>query len=90
MYVIRRGADVWEVLFSRFFHSNIDITQFKISSRKQGSYSESSRLDLSVKISGNNFALADAEGNSSGSLNRGEIADLILLRILLAICPKLW
>ena len=35
-----------------------------------------------------NFALSDAEDNTSGSLNRGHIADLPFLRTLLAICQK--
>ena len=51
---------------------------------------ESSRLEISEKFSANNFALTDAEDNTTGSLNRGGIADLPLLRTLLAICnlPK--
>ena len=36
---------------------------------------ESSRLGLLEKFSSNNFALSDAEGNTSGPLNRGGIAD---------------
>ena len=47
-----------------------------------------SRLDFKEKFSGNNFALSDAEDNTSGSLNRGGIADLPLLRTLLAIYQK--
>ena len=35
-----------------------------------------------------NFDLSDAEDNTSGPLNRGGIADLPLLRTLLAICQK--
>ena len=35
-----------------------------------------------------NFALSDAEGSTSGLLNRGAITDLSLLRILLAIRQK--
>ena len=35
-----------------------------------------------------NSALSDAEDNTSGPLNRGGIADLRLLRTLLAICQK--
>ena len=35
-----------------------------------------------------NFALSDAEDNTSGTLNRGGIADLPLLRTLLAMCQK--
>ena len=49
---------------------------------------ESSRLEFSEKFSANNFALSDAEDNTSGLLNRGGIADLPLLRTLLAIYHK--
>ena len=49
---------------------------------------ESSRSEFLVKFSANNFALSDAEDNTSGPLNRGGIADLPLLRTLLAICQK--
>ena len=49
---------------------------------------ESSRLELKEKFSANNFALSDAEDNTSGPLNRGGIADLPLLRTLLAIRQK--
>ena len=44
-----------------------------------------SRLEFSKKFLANNFALSDGEGNISGSLNREDIADLPLLRTLLAI-----
>ena len=43
---------------------------------------ESSRLEF---LEANNFALSDEEDNTSGPLNRGGVADLPLLRILLAI-----
>ena len=36
------------------------------------------------------FTLSDAEDNTSEPLNRGGIADLPLLRTLLAICQKSW
>ena len=49
---------------------------------------ESSRLEFLEKFSANNFALSDAEDNTSRPLNRGGIADLPLLRTLLAICQK--
>ena len=49
---------------------------------------ESSRLEFLEKFLGNNFALSEAEDNTSGPLNRGGIADLPLLRTLLAICQK--
>ena len=50
--------------------------------------SGSSRLEFLEKLSANNFALSDAEDNTSGPLNRGGIADLPLLRTLLAIRQK--
>ena len=40
---------------------------------------ESSRLEFLEKFLANNFALSDAEDNTSGPLNRGGIADLPLL-----------
>ena len=48
----------------------------------------SSRLEFFEKFSVNNFALSDAEDKTSGLLNRGGIADLPLLRALLAIPQK--
>ena len=47
---------------------------------------DSSRLELLGKFSANNFTLSHAEDNTSGLLNRGGIANLPLLRTLLAIC----
>ena len=41
---------------------------------------ESSRLEFLEKFAANNFAFSDAEGNTSGPLSRGGIADLTLLR----------
>ena len=49
---------------------------------------ESSRLEFLEKFLANNFALSDGEDNTSAPLNRGGIADLTLLRTLLAICQK--
>ena len=49
---------------------------------------DSSRLEFIEKFSVNNFALSDAEDNTSWPLNRRGIADLPLLRTLLAICQK--
>ena len=47
---------------------------------------ESSRLEKFLeKFLANNFALSDAEDDTSGPLDRGGIADLPLLRTLLAI-----
>ena len=49
---------------------------------------ESSRFEFLEKFLANKFALSDAEDNTSGPLNRGGIADLPLLRTLLAIRQK--
>ena len=49
---------------------------------------ESSRLEFFEKFSANNFALSDVEDNTSGTLYRGKIADLPLLRTLSAIYQK--
>ena len=49
---------------------------------------ESSRLEFLEKFLANNFALSDAEDNTFVLLNRGGIADLPLLRTLLATCQK--
>ena len=49
---------------------------------------KSSRLEFLEKFSVDNYALSDAEGSTSGSLNEGGITDLPLLRTILAICQK--
>ena len=49
---------------------------------------KSSRFEFLKKILANKFALSEAEDNTSGPLNRVGIADLPLLRTLLAICQK--
>ena len=48
----------------------------------------SSRFEFLEKFLANNFALSDAEDNTSSPLNRGGIADIPLLRTLYAICQK--
>ena len=64
--------------------------QFQISSRSKlgKEIPESSRLEFLERFSANNFALSGAEDNISGLLNRGGIADLPLLRTLLALRQK--
>ena len=49
---------------------------------------QSSRLEFLERFSANSFALSDAEQNASGPLSREGIADLPLLRTLLAIRQK--
>ena len=48
----------------------------------------SSRLEFLETFSANSFALSDVEDSTSELLNRGGIADLPLLRTLLAIWQK--
>ena len=50
---------------------------------------KSSRLELLEKCLGYSFALSDAEDTTSGALNRGVVADLLLLKKLQAIHQKL-
>ena len=45
-------------------------------------------LEFIEKFLANNFSSSDAEDNTSGQLNRGGVADLPLLRTLLAIHQK--
>ena len=49
---------------------------------------ELSRLEFLGKFLANNFALSDAEDNTSWPLNRGSITDSPLLRALSAIRQK--
>ena len=49
---------------------------------------EASRLEFLEKFSGNNFTLSDAEDNTFRPLKTRRIADLRLLRTLLAILKK--
>ena len=76
------------------FLTNLGVTEISCSfklvlEQKTGKeIPESSRLRFLEKFSPNNFALSDAEDNTSGPLNRGGIADLPLLRTLLAIRQK--
>ena len=61
--------------------------QFQSSSRRKTGKEipESSGLEFLEKFSAKNFALSDAEDNTSGPLNSGGIGDLPLLRTLLTI-----
>ena len=92
---IQLGPDAFDE--SRFiitFLANLGVTEILCSFRlvlegKTGKeISDSSRLEFSDKFLANNFALSDAEDNASWPLNREGIADLPLLRTLLAICQK--
>ena len=67
-----------------------NIMKFRITSgRETGKKtSESSGLGFLEKFLANNFALSDAQDNTSEPLNRRGIADLPLLRTLLTICQK--
>ena len=78
------------MIFKNHIGSYRNIMQFQISPKRENSKEtpKSSRLQFLEKFSANNFALSDAEDNTSGPLNRGGIADLPLLRTLLAIRQK--
>ena len=56
--------------------------------KKDKELPESSGLEFLETFIAHNFALSDAEENTSGPLNRGGIADSPLLRTLLAIRKK--
>ena len=92
---IQSGPDAFDK--SRFvmtFLTILAVTQLLSSfglvlERKTGKeIPESSSLEFLEKFSVNNFALSDAEDNTSRSLNRGGIANLPSLRTLLTICQK--
>ena len=68
---------------------------FQISSGKENRYIRVIKIRVLRSLLANNFVLSDAEDNTSGSLNRGSISDLTLLRTVLAICqnsqePSFW
>ena len=73
------------------FFTILEVTEISCSLKLvlEGKTGKSSRLELlSFFFSANNFALSDAEDNTSCPLNTGGIADLTLLRTLLAIYQK--
>ena len=74
-----------ESRFIMTFLTIIEITQIYT---MQFHKPESSRLQFLEKFLANKCALSDGESNSSRLLNREGIADLPLLRTLLAICQK--
>ena len=55
-----------------------NIMQFQISSRRENRQRDNRviKIKFKEKFSANNFALSDAEDNTSGPLNRGGIADI--------------
>ena len=92
---IQLGPDAFdEATFVMTFLTIVRVTETLYSfrlvlERKTGKeIPESSRLEFLEKFLANNFALSEAEDNTSGPLNRGGITDITLLRTLLAICQK--
>ena len=92
---IQSGADAFDE--SRFVMTFLTILglmeilcsfRLVLEGKKGKEIPESSRFEFLEKFLANNFALSDAEDNTSGPLNGGGIADLPLLRTLLAICQK--
>ena len=92
---IQSGPDAFdESKFAMTFLTILGVIEISCSFRlvleqKTGKkISESSRLEFLEKFLANNFALSNAQDDTSGPLNRGSIADLPLLRTLLAIRHK--
>ena len=92
---IQSGPDAYdESRFVMTFLTNVGVMDILCSFRlvlegKTGKeIPESSRFEFLEKFLANNFALSDAEDNTSGPLNRGGTADLPLMRTLLAIRQK--
>ena len=68
---------------SQFFRTTTGITNLELCSfrlviewKTSKKISKSTRLEFLERLLANRFALSDAEGNTSGPLNRGVIADL--------------
>ena len=61
---------------------------YEVSGKMGKQIPKSSRSEFLEKFLAKNFALSDAEDNTSEHLNRGGIADLVLLKTLLAIHQK--
>ena len=92
---IQSGPDAFdESRFVATFLTILGVTEILFSFRlvlegKMGKeIPESSILEFLEEFLANNFALSDAEENTSGLLNRGGIADLPLLRTLSAFHLK--
>ena len=88
----KSGADAFDELsFIMIFLTILGVMEILCISRLvlQGEIGkqipESSRLDFLEKFFGNNFALSNAEDNTTWPLNRGDVADLPLLKTLLAM-----
>ena len=69
---------------SQFFRTTTGITNLELCSfrlviegKTSKKISKSTRLEFLERLLANRFALSDAEGNTSGPLNRGVIADLL-------------
>lgn len=67
------------------FLTNLGVTLIKCSSKLDNDIREQSRFEFQEKLFANSFALSEEESNMSGLLNKGTIADLPLLRTLLAV-----
>ena len=91
---IQSGPDVFDK--SKFVVTILGVTEILCSFRlvpegKTGKEMlESSKLEFPEKTLAKKFALSDADDNTSWLLNRGGTANLLLLRIILAICQKSW
>ena len=86
---IQSGPDAFdESRFVMTFLTILGVMEILCRRETRHELPESSRLELLEKFLAKNFALSDAEDNTSGSLNRGGIGDLLLLKTLLQIRQK--
>ena len=94
---IQSGPDAFDK--SRFimtFLTILEVTEILCSFRlvpegKTGKeIPKSSWLEFLEKVLANNFTLFDAGDNTSKALNKRGIADLVLLKTILAICQMSW
>ena len=72
----------------KFFYIETGSFRLVLEGKTDKEIPESSRLEFLEKFLANNIGLSDAEDNTPRLLNRGGIADLPLLRTLLAVCQK--
>ena len=87
---IQSGPDVFDESKFPTFLTILEVTEILCSFRlgleaKTGKETPKCLVEFLEKFLANNFALWGAEQDTSRSLNRGCIADLLLLRTLLAI-----
>ena len=88
-----QGQTTWwiKVVYDRLnqFGSYINM-QFEISPRRENRQENTWVIKFLEKSFAKKFALSDTEYNTSGPLNRGDTADLLLSRTLFVTHQQLW